>query len=197
MCSNCPGDEIFEAKFKTLKGNTAYFYKPYIKINSNSDSYKYFTNGYFVPPGKPKTFTTAPSSVTPPPGDNTFMDPRDGKVYKIKDVGGGKIWFMEDLAYQKTTKRYTWSEACIACPSGWHLPDISEWANLASSTVWTAATRSDFIETYGITTVPYWWSSTPYPSSAIYAYDYYLVGIQLSRKNSDRSYMYAVRCIKN
>ena len=79
-------------------------------------------------------------------GQNTFVDPRDGKVYRTIEVNG-KLWMAQNLDYdvgedcwyfaddprigQVFGRLYTWEAAKKACPPGWRLPTIDEWMELA------------------------------------------------------------------
>lgn len=77
--------------------------------------------------------------------DGTFTDPRDGKKYKTVKIGS-QIWMAENLNYyipssswyydnsfskwEKYGRLYDWQAANVAAPSGWHLPNKSEWKTL-------------------------------------------------------------------
>jgi len=88
---------------------------------------------------------------------NIFVDDRDNREYKIKDIGSGVIWFMEDLAYNAKTK-YTWTEANTACPTGWRLPSDADWGTLKS--VW-GSNRYSFGDGSA-------WSSSEYSTISAY-----------------------------
>ncbi|MCQ2049933.1 MAG: hypothetical protein MJZ22_02890 [Candidatus Saccharibacteria bacterium] len=76
--------------------------------------------------------------------DNTFIDPRDGQVYKIVKIGE-QIWFADNFRYkckdsfaydddesyvEKYGRLYTWEAAVNNAPPGWHLPTMDEWHKL-------------------------------------------------------------------
>jgi uncharacterized protein (TIGR02145 family) len=77
---------------------------------------------------------------------DTFTDDRDGKKYKIVEIGGKK-WMAKNMHYKPETgnfwcyhesnsnceeygRLYDWKTAKTVCPSGWHLPTLEEWDSL-------------------------------------------------------------------
>ena len=90
---------------------------------------------------------------------STFTDKRDGKVYRIVEIGGA-VWMAENLNYAaegskcygeggiierdgktltnaeiqayctKYGRLYYWDAAKKACPAGWHLATDEEWTAL-------------------------------------------------------------------
>ena len=85
-----------------------------------------------------------PPKVSAEHPDNILVDERDGQRYKIFHVNG--LWWMaQNLNYETNNswcydlapescenwgRIYTWEEAMVACPDGWHLPNDEEWKNL-------------------------------------------------------------------
>ena len=98
------------------------------------------------------------SVVCPENARGTFVDERDGQVYKYTTIGD-QVWMAQNLNYEfdgasiynplrqeMTTARstclyegddcaekgrvYGWVSAYNACPAGWHLPSREEWNRL-------------------------------------------------------------------
>lgn len=77
--------------------------------------------------------------------DFRIIDPRDSREYWCTTIGGID-WFKENLAYNGAGspldnceaasdvfgRFYTWDEAVTACPEGWRLSSLDDWAVAAS-----------------------------------------------------------------
>ncbi|MBK7440072.1 MAG: FISUMP domain-containing protein [Chitinophagales bacterium] len=76
----------------------------------------------------------------------SFKDSRDGKTYMAFEING-VAWMGENLRHktgdswcydnkssncQEFGRMYSWDEAKVACPNGWHLPTKPEWDTLVS-----------------------------------------------------------------
>jgi uncharacterized protein (TIGR02145 family) len=85
----------------------------------------------------------------------TFVDHRDGKVYKYVIIGT-QTWMAENLRYETSNTKcydnnpdnckiygilYDWNAANTACPLGWHLPTDSEWYTLINFASFAAAMK--------------------------------------------------------
>ncbi|MCF0207106.1 MAG: hypothetical protein HUK15_06745 [Bacteroidales bacterium] len=91
-----------------------------------------------------------------PDGIERYIDTRDGNSYQIKNIGGS-VWMCDNMRYEGdialgTSSNlhkpmryypggsadnveqfgylYNWEAAQKVCPSGWHLPTVSEWKAL-------------------------------------------------------------------
>ena len=89
-----------------------------------------------------------------PEKDFIFTDPRDGFEYRCTTIGS-KAWFKDNLAYRKHGRPqegclatadifgmlYTWEEAMDnACPEGWHVSSLQDWADAADAAKGTTGT---------------------------------------------------------
>lgn len=101
------------------------------------------------------------ASVCPQSGWGTFVDERDGQVYKFTTIGN-QVWMAENLNYSLSElavlepdsgklvspivkcyddnedcsgigRLYNWYAAHYACPNGWHLPSEAEWRTLVEN----------------------------------------------------------------
>jgi len=103
---------------------------------------------YHVYPKTEKKEVVKKTPLTPAKEtDNIFTDKRDGQKYKTVNVAG-QTWMAQNLNYNtgnsmcyydetsncdKLGMLYTWNEAVVACPDGWHLPDDGEWSHLINN----------------------------------------------------------------
>jgi uncharacterized protein (TIGR02145 family) len=76
----------------------------------------------------------------------TFKDSRDSKTYMAFEINGvawmgenlrhkvGDSWCYDDKGAncQEYGRMYSWDDAKVACPKGWHLPSRAEWDTLVT-----------------------------------------------------------------
>lgn len=114
-----------------------------IVIDTNAGCRSLNTNGHNVTVNSGFTLNVAGSTYV---ADSTFTDQRDGQVYKFRHIGT-QVWMAQNLNYAVDTsscynndttngpvygRLYSWADALIAAPPGWHLPSDSEWAILVN-----------------------------------------------------------------
>ncbi len=82
-------------------------------------------------------------AVCPITARGTFIDARDGEVYRYTTIGN-QVWMAENLKYEDSTsfcfytednckekgRIYPHHSALVLCPNGWHLPSQNEWETL-------------------------------------------------------------------
>jgi len=76
----------------------------------------------------------------------TIHDERDGSTYRAVKMPNGTVWTAQNLNIKignswcyrdsntycnKYGRLYDWETARMACPEGWHLPNVVEWWDLA------------------------------------------------------------------
>lgn len=83
------------------------------------------------------------SEVCPENMRGTFTDARDGQVYMYTTIGN-QVWMAENLRFDDGSwcaedtcsskgRIYGMQNALVACPIGWHLPNLNEWNELFNS----------------------------------------------------------------
>ena len=144
------------------------------------------------------SYSSAVTSSSPSKGpelaEDSFTDTRDGQTYKTVTIGT-QTWMAENLNYEtgnsycyndadsnctKYGRLYTWGAAKTACPSGWHLPDTTEWKTLftavgGSSTAGTKLKSTSAWNNSGNGTDAFGFSALPAGGRDSYG-DYYYEG---------------------
>jgi uncharacterized protein (TIGR02145 family) len=105
--------------------------------------------------------------------EQSFLDSRDGKKYRVVKIGN-QTWMGENLNYYasgskcydnkpenctKYGRLYDWKTAKTACPSGWHLPSQAAWDVLGNDAKKLKATSGWYkngngTDDYGFSALP-------------------------------------------
>ena len=170
----------------------------------------------------------------------SMTDARDGQTYKIVKIGD-QVWMAQNLNFKtdssfcydnmesnctKYGRLYQWDAAESGCPSGWHLPSLTEWETLFS-TVGVQSTAGKVLKStsgwnssgngtdaFGFYALPagyrnyereyknvgkgaHFWSSTE--ADSYYAYRMILRynSIMVDYVDENKDYSYSVRCLKD
>jgi hypothetical protein len=110
-----------------------------------------------------------------------LKDARDGKTYRTIGITQGhysQLWMAENLAYKAGATAcqdpyggyYTWKQAMVACPKGWHLPSVDEWSALPDREALSASAllggfRDSDGTFYDVGDDGSWWTSSEKASS--------------------------------
>ena len=152
----------------------------------------------------------------------TMVDDSD-KSYKTVEIEG-QIWMAEnnnydvpsndtDVCYDNKPNNcntygrlYNWETAKTACPSGWHLPDTTEWKTLITAT--EIQTNSFGFSAlpggygnsvggfYGVGVYGYWWTATENNATNAYARSINR-GWSVDWDNRNKGSLFSVRCLQD
>ena len=169
-----------------------------------------------------------------------LVDNRDSQSYKTVKIAN-QWWMGENLAYEaadsyclnnvdancaKYGRLYTWNAAVKACPSGWHLPQKSEFKTLFAA-IGSESQAGKMLETthgwlkdgygtdsYGFSALSgglrygngdfgdegmyaYFWTATEENSSSAYSIDLYYSRASAYLGSDYKTYAFSVRCVKD
>ncbi|SHL96994.1 FISUMP domain-containing protein [Fibrobacter sp. UWB7] len=109
-------------------------------------------------------------------GEFGSVEDQYGREYKTVQIGS-QIWMAEDLG----ERSYVWGGNSDICPTGWHVPDTSEWKILFKSIGYTSeallkeslkiVADAFFTDTYGFSANGFIYWSRNYDSQSITYYD--------------------------
>jgi len=145
----------------------------------------------------------------------TFIDTRDGKIYKTIKIGK-QVWLSENLNYnangskcydnspancEKYGRLYNWETAMKSCPIGWHLPSKAEWEVLTAVVVDEFSTlpggygySSGYF--YDVGNLSYWWSASEHGSYGAYRQNIYYINEYADDDSYVKSLLRSVRCVQ-
>ena len=109
-------------------------------------------------------------------GEYGSVEDQYGREYKTVQIGS-QIWMAEDLG----ERSYVWGGDRDICPTGWHVPDTSEWKILFKSIGYTSeallneslkiVAEAFFTDTYGFSASGFIYWSRNYDHQSITYYD--------------------------
>lgn len=175
-----------------------------------------------------------PTSSLPPAPLDTLVDPRDDQRYPFARFGNLN-WMTRNMNYRLSDfsswcyedakgncdylgRLYNWEKATLACPSGWRLPTVADWNDLAASlggaekagaalhgpiggkdhTVFRARASGfrDSEGSYlGIGVFAIWWTATENDIQTAHASSLDFSGARLGSDPTQKSSGYSVRCV--